>query len=66
MGKIVVTDDMGNKKAVEGVVDGFVVKMVTKKHGVSGRVIGLDSSWVHRKVLVVLIAEETAKGWVSP
>ena len=55
MGEVTVVDTDGSKKVVEGLLQGFVVKLAKKtslKHIV---ISGLDDTWANKRVLCILI-----------
>jgi len=55
---VVVEDKRGNKHFVKGSINGIAIKQVRGKRKKSGRIIGLDSDWVGRKILCILLEGE--------
>ncbi len=52
--KISIEDGMGNKFFVHGKIGGFTIKKASRKK-TSAVVVGLDNSWVDKKVLCILV-----------
>jgi len=55
---VVVEDKRGNKHFVKGSINGIAIKQVKGKRKKSGHIIGLDSDWVGRKILCILLEGE--------
>lgn len=57
MDEVTVTDSKNNKKIVDGMMEGFVIKRVPERAGIfqSRRPIYFDEMWSGKRVLCILL-----------